>query len=92
VRSYYIRVASASQTLVAIARYVVKVKLFLCLIKHWTLKTYEVVDAVLCPSHFTMHIEPPLPFECKATKCIIKKNIYSTCKGFEVWLSDRNSV
>jgi len=71
----------------------VKVKLFLCLIKHCTFKTYDVVDAVLCPSHFTMHKEPPGSFECKATKCIKKeKNIYSTSKGFEVWLSDGNSV
>jgi hypothetical protein len=63
----------------------VKVKLFLHLIKHCTRKTYEVVDAVLCPSHFTMHKEPPLPIECKDTKCIIKgKNIYSTGKDFEV--------
>lgn len=62
-----------------------KVKLFLCLINDCTFKTYEVVDAVLYPSYFIMHKEPPIPIECKDTKCIIKeKNIYFTGKGFEV--------
>jgi len=64
----------------------VKVKLFLRLIKHCSFKTYEVVDAVLCPSHFTMHKEPSVPIECKNTKCIIKgKYVYSTSKDFVVW-------
>jgi hypothetical protein len=39
-----------------------------------------------------MHKESPVPIENKATKCIIKMNIYSTNIGFEVWLSDGNSM